>query len=101
MNVRSRAEILRLTGEYIPDRDPVETVLRWLTALSKITIKLQLGGTPWEPNAFGLPEMDAFACDSLRGHLRGESLDTIADPRARAIIANVARLPTFRPLFEV
>lgn len=100
MNVRSRAEILRLTGEYFPDRDPVETILLWLTALSKITIKLQLGGTPWEPNAFGLPEMDAVLCDALRGYLRGEAIEAIADPKVRALVANVARLPTFRPLFE-
>ncbi|WP_394823131.1 hypothetical protein [Pendulispora albinea] len=98
LHATSRQPILELTRAHVPHRDPIETVLGWLVALSKVTLKLQLGGTPWEPNAFGLPTLDDTMVDVIRRRLRGEPLAAIGEPRFRQLFASLGSTSMFRGL---
>ena len=58
---------------------------------------LQAGGAPWEPNIFGLPEVDGPSREALRSALAGSP----ASPAGRApFYEAVRRAPAFAALFR-
>lgn len=66
---------LKLVSEYSgPGHDPAVQVASWLARLSKITMRLQVGGSPWEPNVLNLPDFEEgheqVLADSLAGRAR-------------------------------
>lgn len=58
LNAPTRTHALSLAAAHTPGRPAPETLVGWLVALSRVTLKLQVGGQPWEPNVLGLPAAD-------------------------------------------
>ncbi|MFT3928566.1 MAG: hypothetical protein QM778_38915 [Myxococcales bacterium] len=97
LNAPNAQEVRRLASAFAPERAPGETLTTWLESLSKVKLKLQAGGLPWEPNIFGLPEPDAASLSLLRRALSGEALEPDqSTPFFRAVRAD----PIFAPLFR-
>jgi hypothetical protein len=97
LNAPSRSHALRLAADFDPGTRPDETLVRWLEGLARVTVKLQAGGAPWEPNLFGLPQVDAESLEALRAALRGEPA---ASPVNLAFFDAVRRSRWFTPLFR-
>lgn len=99
LNVRSRRRSLELVGASFPRVDPVEKILGWLRGLSEVTFKVQIAGTPWEPNAFGLPALDEAALSALGARLRGAPASAVEDEASRRLVERLERSLFFAPLF--
>jgi len=72
--------------------------VEWLAELSKVTIKLQAGGLPWEPNPFGLPAPDAASIEALRAPLAGSQ--AAGSDQATPFLDAVRRAPAFAVFFR-
>ncbi|WP_394828327.1 hypothetical protein [Pendulispora albinea] len=71
LNVRGRENALRLIGEKYRERDPVDTVMEWILALSKLpAIRLE------EPSALGFP-LDEVTAMALRNLLTGAPCEAL------------------------
>jgi hypothetical protein len=97
LNAPTRTHALSLAAAHTPGRPAPETLVDWLVALSRVTVKLQVGGQPWEPNVLGLPAADDASCKALRAALAGESAPA-GEPGA--FYAAVRYGSTFAPLFR-
>ena len=74
LNVPSRAKLLDLVGQRFPTKDPIDTVLDWVTELS--TTKVWASN---EPNVLGLAEFDdhhLFVLECLLRNYAGEQINT-------------------------
>jgi hypothetical protein len=99
LNSHRGDDSLRLVSAFAGEGvDPASEIARWLRRLSKITMRLQAGGSPWEPNVLGLPEFD----DALEG----AHADTLAKRERvftateRAFLDRVRALPHLTALFD-
>jgi hypothetical protein len=105
LNAHRRADVLRLAASYRPDRAPERQIAAWLGGLSRLTMRLQVGGAAWEPNALGLPELtpaleDALA-DELAGRARAPAApDVHADGEVGVVLDRLRALPYLAVLFE-
>lgn len=97
LNAPTRMHALSLAAAHTPGRPAPETLVGWLVALSRVTLKLQVGGQPWEPNVLGLPAADDASCEALRAVLAGEPAP-VGEPGA--FYAAVRYGSTFAPLFR-
>jgi hypothetical protein len=97
LNAPRRRDVLKLTAAYSPGLDPISSILQWLRQLADVTLKVQVGGVPWEPNLLGLPSFDEASAAKLATWLRSES-----DERASSddFIASLRRNTLLRPLFQ-
>jgi hypothetical protein len=81
LNARRRRDALDLVAARTLGIDPAQQAAAWLRELSRVGLKLQAAGTPWEPNVLGIPEMtdtleQAFARE-LRGEAAGDDRPTL------------------------
>ena len=67
LNLRGPADILAMVKARVPDADPVDTVMRWVTELAA-----EPPSQPDEPNAIGIA-LDELALDAMRAMLHGAS----------------------------
>jgi len=98
LNAQNRKDALALVASHAADKDPGTQVAEWLRELSTVSMRLQIGGAPFEPNVLGLPSFapghDAALADLLSGRERawtdGET----------AFLDRLRALPPLRPLFS-
>jgi hypothetical protein len=97
LNARRRRDALDLVAARTCGTDPAQQAADWLRQLSRVSLKLQAAGAPWEPNVLGIPEMtdtleQAFACE-LRGEAPGD------DPPTLQFLEKLRALPPLSCLF--
>jgi hypothetical protein len=98
LNTHRRVDALALVTEYAPDVDPARQIARWLKQLSTMSIRLQIGSAPWEPNILGLPAFEEGSEEVLASALAGRD-----EPRGeseRHFLGRLAALPPLLPLFS-
>jgi len=89
---------LDLVSSYIgADRDPAAQVASWLRELSKVTMRLQVGGTPWEPNALNLPDFEDGFEQAIADTLAKR--ERCFTPSERTFLDRLRALPHLAPLF--
>jgi hypothetical protein len=89
---------LRLVSAFAgPDKDPAAETASWLARLSRITLRLQVGGEPWAPNVLGLPDFEEghekVLADALAGRARTFTTSE------RAFLDRLHALPHLEALF--
>jgi hypothetical protein len=107
LNLPGRAEVLRLVGERVPGRDPIDVVVDWVAGLSAIVLEGDLGPNPIGFE-FGEGELEILRA-LLRGH-EGDGLlaaladvfDDVGEQRGDILaLAQALRdAVLFRPLFQ-
>jgi hypothetical protein len=78
--------------------DAAGHVATWLRRLSKISMRLQVGGSPWEPNVLGLPEFEAGFEEAVADALAKR--ERVFTPAERAFLERLRALPHLAPLFR-
>jgi hypothetical protein len=97
LNARRREDALALTARFAPEAEPAARIAAWLRELSAITIRLQLGTSPFEPNVLGLPPFGPGCEEGLAAQLAGR--EHAPNPEVRAFIDRMRALPVLEPLF--
>jgi len=97
MNAQNRADALALVAGYAPDVAPAARVAAWLRKLSTMTVRLQVGGAPFEPNLLGLPAFEPGAEQALADLLSGQ--ERAWNTSERAFLERLRVLPCLAPLF--
>jgi hypothetical protein len=98
LNARHRDDALALTSRYAPDVRPAGQLAAWLRELAGITMRLQVGGGPFEPNVIGLPPFGPGCEEGLADFLAGETTSRTGD--VDAFIERLRVLPALEPLFS-
>jgi hypothetical protein len=90
---------LKLVSAFAgPEKDPAAQIASWLARLSKVTLRLQVGGAPWEPNVLNLPDFEAGHEQALADALAGRPRDVT--PSERVFLERVRALPHLSALFS-
>jgi hypothetical protein len=97
LNARRRQDALNLVSWRWPKDDPAAQAASCLRQLSTVTVNLQAGGTAWQPNVLGLPQIDRSGEMSIANELRGAPP---GGPAAETLLAELRGLPALRSLFE-
>ena len=93
-----RKEALALVRRRTPDSEPALQTARWLRALSKVNVKLQAAGLPWQPNLLGLPEFDDRLEQAVAAALVGG--EASIDPTLALVLSQLRSLPALAALFN-
>jgi hypothetical protein len=89
---------LKLVSAFAgPNRDPAALVASCLARLSKVTMRLQVGGEPWEPNVLNLPDFGPSHEQAIADALAGRPRDFT--PSERAFLERLRALPHLAALF--
>jgi hypothetical protein len=89
---------LRLVASFLAgDEEPATQVAAWLRRLSKVTMPLQAGGAPWEPNVLGLPDFDEGFERTLADALAKR--ERAFTPSELTFLDRLRALPHLAPLF--
>jgi hypothetical protein len=78
--------------------DPSAQVASWLARLSKVGMRLQVGGAPWEPNVLNLPEFEAGHEQALADALAGRKRNFTGSELA--FLERLRALPHLAALFS-
>jgi hypothetical protein len=98
MNSHRGDHSMKLISEFAgADKDPAVQVASWLARLSKVTMRLQAGGTPWEPNVLNLPDFEPGHEQALADALSGRARDFT--PSERVLLERLRALPHLAALF--
>jgi hypothetical protein len=89
---------LRLVSSYTKgEGDPAAHVAGWLRRLSKVTMRLQAGGMPWEPNVLNLPDFEEGFEQAIADTLAKR--ERAFTPAERVFLDRLRALPHLAPLF--
>jgi hypothetical protein len=97
LNAQRRTDAMALVASYAPEEDPAKKVATWLRQLSLTTMRLQIGGTPFEPNVLGLPGFGPGCEEALAEVLGGRGQPR--DLELREFVRRVSLLPHLSALF--
>jgi hypothetical protein len=97
LNAQSRRDALALAASFSPDVDPPRQLAAWLSELSRATVRLKVGDTPFEPNILGLPPFGPGCEEALADLLAGRSTPRQAE--AGQFIETLRSLPALECLF--
>jgi hypothetical protein len=98
LNAQRRADALDLVAAYGPGVEPARQAAAWLRLLAGTTMKLQVGGTPFEPNVLGLPPFTDAGEQALGDLLAGRERTLTAEERA--FLDRLRALPPLAALFS-
>jgi hypothetical protein len=98
LNASRRRDVLTLTQQKKPEADPARQIAAWLRHLSTVTAKLQIEGTPWQPNLLGLPAFDDEVERACVATLNGQTSDF--SEGAAAALRQLRALPATACLFD-
>jgi hypothetical protein len=97
LNVQRRIDALTLVAAYAPAVNPAQQIVSWLETLSRTTIRLQVGNTPFEPNVLGLPTFGPGCAEALTDLFSGRERSWTADERR--FLDRLRTSPALQPLF--
>jgi hypothetical protein len=98
LNSHRRVDVLRLAASYYPSVAPEKQIAAWLAQLSRVTMRVQVDGAAWEPNALGLPEITPPLEQALVHELSRPSTESSRE--GDAFLARLRALPHLAPLFR-
>jgi hypothetical protein len=97
LNSRRRVDVLALVAGAAPGVDPAKQTAAWLQRLSEVTIRLQIGSAPFEPNVLGLPPFGPGCEEGLADCLAGR--DRSLTGEVQVFMDRLRALPVLEPLF--
>jgi hypothetical protein len=97
LNAHRRQDVLALVNQRNSDEQPGRQVAAWLARLSKVTMKLQAGGIPWQPNLLGLPDFTDELQGAVARFLDGRDA---AEEGDSAFVAKLRAIPALASLFS-
>jgi hypothetical protein len=98
LNAQRRSDALALVESYAPGKEASRQIAKWLAALSNVSIRLQVGGAPFEPNVLGLPSFSEASESALADLLAGRERAWSADERT--FLDRLRGLPPLGALFS-
>ncbi|MDB4983377.1 MAG: hypothetical protein JWM82_4129 [Myxococcales bacterium] len=97
LNTQHRRDLLALARARAPEVEPATLVARWVRQLAGMSVKLQASGAPWQPNLFGLPEMNDGHEAALAAHLAGR--EEPSDGAESPFMSELRQVRALAPLF--
>jgi hypothetical protein len=98
LTARNRQDALELVQARRSVLSAPEQAAAWLRQLSNVSVRIQAGGSPWEPNVLGIPEMTDELESALARELSGWRGDRTIEERI--FLEKMRSLSAFACLFN-